>query len=198
MRIVPNGLDAFFKIEESPQPPPASPLLLTVSRLSRSDCYKGVDNLIEAMPAVLSRHPDARLRIVGHGNDSGRLRKLANSLRVGDSVDMLGHVSDDELKRSFSECSLFALPSRGEGFGLVFLEAMAHGKPCIGAKAGGIPEVITPETGLLVHYGDVPALANAIEHMLTTHWTPSAMLSRAREFSYPEFRTRLALELPRG
>lgn len=196
MHILPNGLDAFFPIAESAARPSSPPIILTVARLARTDRYKGIDTLIEAMPAVRLRVPDARLRIVGDGDDALRLRELANKLGLGGNVELTGFVSDAELQRQFRECSVFALPSKKEGFGLVFLEAMAQGRPCIGARAGGIPEVLTEETGLLVEYGDPAALASACVHALGRPWNHDAILHRAREFSYPRFLERVEAAMP--
>jgi phosphatidyl-myo-inositol dimannoside synthase len=112
-----------------------------------------------------------------------------------DAVEFLGFVSDEELQSQLRQCALFALPSKKEGFGLVFLEAMAQGRPCIGAQAGGIPEVITPETGILVEYGDVPQLAAGCLVALQRSWDAQAILDRAHEFAYPRFRERMAAML---
>jgi phosphatidylinositol alpha-1,6-mannosyltransferase len=76
--------------------------------------------------------------------------------------------------------------------GLVFLEAMAHGRPGLGARAGGVPEVITPETGVLVDYGDVPAIAAASIAALRRNWQEERILAVTRSFAYPPFRARLA------
>ncbi len=106
---------------------------------------------------------------------------------------------DEKKKKEIAElrtCRLFALPSKKEGFGLVFLEAMAHGRPCLGASAGGIPEVITPETGVLTAYGDVPGLAAGCIAALQRDWDEAAILARARHFSYSQFRSQLASLLP--
>jgi glycosyltransferase involved in cell wall biosynthesis len=92
-------------------------------------------------------------------------------------------------------CRLFALPSKKEGFGLVFLEAMAHSRPCLGARAGGVPKVISPETGLMVEYGDVPALATAAIEALRREWDENQILARAHEFSYEPFKRKLAVQL---
>jgi glycosyltransferase involved in cell wall biosynthesis len=120
------------------------------------------------------------------------LQALARRLKISAAVDFAGYRSDKEVDGEFARCRLFALPSQKEGFGLVYLEAMAHGRPCIGARAGGVPEVITPETGLLVEYGDVQAIASAIVSALRREWNLEALLERARSFSYLRFKERLA------
>jgi phosphatidyl-myo-inositol dimannoside synthase len=133
-----------------------------------------------------------RLRVMGQGDDLPRLRQLADDLGLPGAVEFLGFVSDEELQAQLRQCALFALPSKKEGFGLVFLEAMAQGRPCLGAQAGGIPEVLTPETGILVEYGDVAQIAAGCIAALQRPWDPQPILDRAREFAYPRFRERLA------
>jgi glycosyltransferase involved in cell wall biosynthesis len=107
-------------------------------------------------------------------------------------VEFLGYVNDKRMDAELRACRLFALPSEKEGFGLVFLEAMAHGRPCLGARAGGIPEVINAETGVLATFGDVPEIAAAAIEALRRDWNEETILSRARHFSYSRFRERLA------
>jgi phosphatidyl-myo-inositol dimannoside synthase len=89
-------------------------------------------------------------------------------------------------------CRLFALPSKKEGFGLVFLEAMAQGRPCLGARAGGITEIVSENTGILVEYGDVGGIAAAAIAALRREWDDAAILNRAREFGYEPFKARLS------
>jgi glycosyltransferase involved in cell wall biosynthesis len=119
------------------------------------------------------------------------LQDLATSLKLERSVEFTGFRSDAELKGEFEGCRLFALPSEKEGFGLVYLEAMAHGRPCLGARSGGVPEVITKETGILVGYGDVPGIASAIIAAFQTQWSVEALLAHVRSFSYQVFKERL-------
>jgi glycosyltransferase involved in cell wall biosynthesis len=167
-------------------------LILTVTRLSLADSYKGVDHLIDAMPAVLSQIPEARLRIVGRGDGRTQLQERARSLGVAASVDFAGFVSDADLHAEFAGCKLFALPSEKEGFGLVYLEAMAHGRPCLAALAAGAPEVLTEDTGVLVRYGDVPGIAAALVQALRRDWSLKALAARSEVFSYLRFRERLS------
>jgi glycosyltransferase involved in cell wall biosynthesis len=189
--VLPNALDPFFPIAGQPPSPAAEPVVLTVSRLVRSDAYKGIDHLIQAMPRIRQRVPGARLQVVGQGDDLPRLTALARSAGVAQCVEFLGYIGDQALQARLRECAIFALPSQREGFGLVFLEAMAQGRPCLAAQAGGVPEVLTPESGSLVPFGNVEALANAAAEALQRTWDGAAILARARSFSYPLFRERL-------
>jgi len=193
--VLPNALDPQLEITK-PAPQVHEFDILTVSRLNQSDCYKGIDHLIEALPAIRREIPAARLRIVGRGDDLPRLHETAKRLHLTTFIDFLGYVGDEELKRELGACRLFALPSQKEGFGLVFLEAMIHGKPCIGSRDGGIPEVLTPESGMLVNYGNVPELSTACVAALRRTWDPAAIHARASEFSYSRFRDKLTSLIP--
>ena len=107
--------------------------------MGAAEKYKGADNLIAALPSVLKAAPDTSLVLVGDGDDRPRLEHLARDLGVSEHAHFLFGLTPEQLFACYANCDIFALPSRGEGFGLVFLEAMAHGKPVIGGAHGGIP-----------------------------------------------------------
>jgi phosphatidyl-myo-inositol dimannoside synthase len=190
--VLPNALDPFLETPSAVPQPGASPLILSVTRLSLADNYKGIGHLIQALPAIRAEIPEARLRIVGRGDGLAGLQALAQGVGMGDSVEFAGYRSDAELREDFSRCRLFAMPSQKEGFGLVFLEAMAQGRPCLGARSGGVPEVITEETGVLVDYGDVKEIAETAIAALRRDWPTEPILERARHFSYLRFKERFA------
>jgi glycosyltransferase involved in cell wall biosynthesis len=122
-----------------------------------------VDHVLEAMHKLRRELPELAYTIVGDGGDRPRLEALARSLRVDQRVTFAGWQNHFELAEAYRACDVFVLPSAQEGFGLVFLEAMATGKPVLAARAGAVPEVVVDgETGVLVDYGDVDALAAAI------------------------------------
>ena len=127
--------------------------ILHVGRMATFERFKGQEVLIDAFPLIHQKYPDAQLVLAGKGDDLERLQARALSLpaEVHANIFMPGYVSDDLLERIYHLCYLFAMPSIGEGFGLVYLEAMSRGKPCIGARADATPYVIREgETGLLV------------------------------------------------
>jgi asparagine synthase (glutamine-hydrolysing) len=190
--VLPNALDPGFAITAGRPLAACPPVILCVTRLTFADRYKGVEDLIAALSAIRLAIPEATLRLVGRGDDVPRLQALAARSGVSDAVQFLGYQSDRDLAREIHACRLFALPSKKEGFGLVYLEAMARGRPCLGARAGGVPEVITPETGVLVNYGDIPAIATTAIAALGRDWDTDAIMARARAFSYSPFRDRLA------
>ena len=193
--VLPNALDPTFKIAPGEPLDRCPPTILVITRLTYADRYKGVEHMIKAMPAIRASIPNATLRIIGRGDDLGYLQNLRNQLGLSSAVEFLGYVNDQHLTEELRACRLFALPSKKEGFGLVFLEAMAHGRPCLGANAGGIPEVITDASGVLVEFGNVPAIAAAAVAALQRKWDERAILDRAESFGYFPFREKLAASL---
>ncbi|HWA24088.1 MAG TPA: glycosyltransferase family 4 protein [Lacunisphaera sp.] len=196
--VLPNTLDPHFAPELNDQvssAPFGLPRILTVGRLSSADTYKGFDLLVEALPLVRRDHPAARLRIVGTGDDQPRLTALAARLGVADAIDFLGRIDDEALRAEYAASDLFALPSRKEGFGLVYLEAMTYGKPCIGARAGGAPEVINDAVGALVEYGNLPDLAAAVTDLVRHPRDSGVVRQHAASFAFPVFQRRLAAAL---
>jgi len=141
--------------------------LMTVSRLSAADRYKGFDCILEAMRLGLDSGLPLKLQIIGTGNDLERLRDLAISLGIQDQVRFRGALTDAELEQVYSESHVFVMPSKKEGFGIVYLEAMAAGLPCIAANHGGVPEVVEHgEAGFLVEYGDTAQIVFYLRALL--------------------------------
>lgn len=137
--------------------------LLSVCRLEQSERYKGVDKVIECLPELAKSVPDVQFTLVGGGTDLERHRALAERLGIASRVQFLGFISDDELRACYRECDVFVMPSAGEGFGFVFLEAMKYGKPIVAARSGGAPEVVRDGVnGKLVEYGNKRELLEAL------------------------------------
>ena len=200
--VLPNTFDPRFT------PPPGepsersaativAPRILTVSRLDTRDRHKGVDTLIEAMPRFRALQPEATLRIVGRGDDQPRLAALARSLQIAEAVRFLGAIDDTALAHEYAACDLFALPSAKEGFGLVYLEAMSYGKPCLAARAGGAPEVVNRDVGVLVDYGDSDQIAAALHELIRHPRSASAIRAHVAKFAFPQFCSLLRAYLPR-
>jgi glycosyltransferase involved in cell wall biosynthesis len=180
--------------------------ILTVGRLAASERYKGHDIVLQAMPKVLKKVPKACYLIVGDGDDRGRLEALAEQLGVREQAYFFGAVNDAELVACYQMCDVFAMPARtilddedpkGEGFGIVFLEAMAFGKPVIGPNYGAPTEFIRHgEHGFLVNPDDPNEVAEAIITLLTQPGLAFQMGETARqwvlsEFSYERFKEKL-------
>jgi glycosyltransferase involved in cell wall biosynthesis len=125
---------------------------------------KDVATLLAAMARLRN---DEVLRVVGTGPEKARLERRAQDLGLGSRVEFLGHVAFERLAAEYRRADVFCLPSRQEGFGIVFLEAMAAGLPIVAARAAAVPEVVVDgECGLLVPPGDVSALAATLDRLL--------------------------------
>jgi phosphatidyl-myo-inositol dimannoside synthase len=146
---------------------PSGPVILTVGRWAASERYKGADELIAAVAALSKNYPDAQLVAVGSGDDLPRLRKLAGKSGIAPRVHFFEGLSREQIAACYARADIFALPSTGEGFGLVFLEAMAFSKPIVGVAAGGATDVIEDGVnGLLAPPGDARALHAVLERLL--------------------------------
>ena len=135
--------------------------LLTVSRLDPRENYKGIDTLIGTIPFLKNKIPNLKLTIIGKGDDQKRLINIAENLDVKKYVDFKGFV--ETIEGYYEHCDLFSLPSNGEGFGIVYLEAMKYGKLVIAADARGATDVIQNNlTGKLCPYGNINCISEAI------------------------------------
>ncbi len=147
--------------------PADQPVALMISRLEKTEDYKGHREMIAAWPAVLQRIPAAQLRIVGEGNLQPALEAQTARLGLRGSVRFYGKVSEDRKQQLLQECRFLAMPSRGEGFGLVYLEAMRRGRPCLVSPLDAGREVVRPpEAGLAADPRNPTELADAICRLL--------------------------------
>ena len=129
--------------------------ILSVTRLDKNDRDKGLPDIIAAL-GKLRKQVDFTYTIVGDGNDRSFLSELAIRAGIADQTDFRGALSDDALWKAYEEADVFVLPSKKEGFGIVFLEAMYFGLPVLGAAEKGVLDVIEHGVnGFLVNYGDV-------------------------------------------
>ncbi|PYV69438.1 MAG: glycosyltransferase [Acidobacteria bacterium] len=144
------------------------PVILTVARLSSVEQYKGYDQVLRALPAVKRVLPDVRYILGGRGPDRSRVLQLISELGVTDSVILAGYIPDYELSSFYNLCDVFAMPSRGEGFGIVFLEALACGKPVIaGNTDGSVDAALNGRLGVLVDPGNVDEISMALMQVLS-------------------------------
>lgn len=163
----------------SPEGPDFRSLLALESRpvigtLSRLVERKGFDTVLRAMPRVLEEFPDALYLVVGDGPDRPRLEAMVRDLGLGGSVHFAGSADEESLAAWFRTLDVFVMPSREipssghvEGFGIVFLEAGACGRPVIGGRSGGVVEAVQDGvSGLLVNPGDPDDLARALQTLL--------------------------------
>ncbi len=142
-------------------------VLLTVARLDPAEQYKGYDTVLRAMPRLQALVGPVRYLIVGTGADRARVEALASELGVGDNVTFCGFVADADLPSYYRRADVFVMPSRGEGFGIVFLEAMASGTPVLGGNQDGTVDALADGAlGALVDPQDADALAEQLHRML--------------------------------
>jgi phosphatidylinositol alpha-1,6-mannosyltransferase len=196
IRVIPWALDPSFEeilpVAKKTPPPaefPKGRVILSVGRWLSDERYKGMDTLITCLPRLLMRCPEVQLALVGEGDDREWLEHLAEKNGVRSKVHFLSGLSYTELASSYAACEVFALPSRAEGFGLVYLEAMACAKPCIGGAHGGAPEVILDGvTGYLVQHGDTNQLAVSLDTLLSDPVLARDMGARGAQRVEHEFR----------
>jgi phosphatidylinositol alpha-1,6-mannosyltransferase len=153
-----------------PRPATAPPSGCTLLSVARQIPRKGIDTVIRAMPSL---PPAVEYRVVGNGPDQERLRQLAISEGVGERVHFLGRVHDQALADEYRRCSVFVLPARRtadgdlEGYGLVYFEAAAWGRPVIAGRSGGeVDAVVDGATGVLVDGESVEQLSRTIHELL--------------------------------
>jgi len=171
--------------------------VLIVSRMPGRERYKGHDELIDLWPALRRRLPDARLVVVGDGDDRHRLEDKARSLDLEGAVVFVGFSDPATLSALYRRCALFAMPSRGEGFGLVFLEAMKAGKPCVALSGTAPAEIIVDGvTGRLADDARKDELLAALTELLGDPGRAAALGAAGRrrfedEYTFEAFERRL-------
>jgi len=169
VKVLPNTVDERF----SPGPKPRALLdrhglggkkvLLTVSRLAAAERYKGHDLVIRALVGLGASHPDLVYVVAGDGDDRNRLQQLAAALGVAERVRFVGYVPEGELPELYRTADVFVMPSAGEGFGIVFLQALASGLPVIGGDGDGSRDPLRDgHDGCLVAPGHLEGLQAAI------------------------------------
>lgn len=161
--VIHNGVDLDYFRPAAAPPPAGPPVVLCIARLVPE---KDHETLIRAFSQVTARHPEAELWLVGDGPRRKAIRRLAEELLPPRRLRLLPGQSD--ISPLLQRSSLFVLSSVQEGLPNVVLEAMAAGLPVVATDVGGLSEVVAHgETGWLVAPKDVPALADAISHLLT-------------------------------
>ncbi len=175
LSVLPNTFDSSrWKIAPKPQYlldryqlSAQKQIILTVARLDATEQYKGYDKILEALPQIRSQVPDIHYVLVGKGSDRERIEQKIADLKLQDCVTLAGFISDSELCDHYNFCDLFAMPSKGEGFGIVYLEALACGKPTVGGdRDGAIDALCHGELGVLVNPDDVDLIANTLTQIL--------------------------------
>jgi phosphatidylinositol alpha-1,6-mannosyltransferase len=163
-------------------------VLLTLGRLAGEKRYKGFDEVLEAMPSLLSEYPDLVYIIAGEGDDRNRLEAKVNKLNLNDQVIFTGFVSEDRKADYYRLADAFLMPSQGEGFGIVLLEAMACGIPVMASKLDGSYEALMQgKLGIIVDPTDSNSVIQGIKEVLTL---PKVVPEELNYFSFENFEQR--------
>ena len=158
--------------------------ILTIGRILKSERYKGHDRVILVLSRLLRHWPGLKYVIAGSGDGVDELRQLAETCGVSENVEFVGHVDEAEKWRLYREADVFVMPSTGEGFGFVFLEAAAQGLPVIGASvAGSLDALREGRLGRCVDPENLDALEEALEQCLQGGGFPDAEELRKYCFS---------------
>lgn len=204
--VLPNCLDPYFKPPTQFGKPEyllqrhslhgKQKVLLTITRLSAWEAYKGYDNILHCLPNLLDQWPDL-VYIIGGKYDLAekkRLDAIIAELRIEKNVQIIGFVADEELTDYYCLADVFVMPSKKEGFGLVFIEAMACGTPAIGGNLDGSVEALQPGLlGQAVNPDDTTELTTAIQYTLRAQPDAENLQRKVLErYDYQHYSTQLA------
>lgn len=206
--VLPNTVDAErFVIRDKPPYllqryglSPKQPVLLTVNRLCSTETYRGYDKVLAALPKIRQQYPTVHYLLAGKGDDRPRIERHIEEHQLQDCVTLAGFVPDEELCDHYNLCDVFVMPSKLEGFGIVYLEALACGKPVIGGNQdGAIDALCHGKLGALVKPDDVEDIAETTLQILDQTYPnpllyqPEALRQRVIDiYGFEQFQRRLA------
>lgn len=198
--IVPNAIDLGMLTPGSKAPDLLEqlqlgdgPVLMTFGRMSASERYKGFDEVLDALPDLRARHPAIRYLLCGDGDDRPRLERKAQDAGVADLCRFTGFVPAERKADYYRLADAYVMPSNGEGFGFVVIEALACGIPVVASTTDGTYEAVREgELGIAVDPTDQAALIAAVEQALAT---PRGVPPGLAYFAEPHFSARVAAAL---
>ena len=174
-RVVPNGVDLSLVPQKTDNMPRA---VISVGTLKARKC---MDRTLEAFARLAGEYPDATLTIVGIGEMEAQLRARIAELGLEGRVTLTGGLPHEEVLARMAKSDLFVLPSWGEGYGIVYIEAMAAGCIAVGAKGEGIEDTITDgENGFLVPAGDIDAIERVMRAVFADRGAYAALREKGR------------------
>ena len=170
-------------------------ILMTLTRLSAKEKYKGHDNVLYAVQNLIASNPNIRYLLVGKYDDTekDRLDKMINKLGLKEFVVFAGFILDEEIEAHYNLADIYIMPSKKEGFGIVFIEALYYGKPVIaGNKDGSVDALCNGRFGLLVNPDDQQDIINAVQKIINNkqHYLPDHELLM-QKFSYTSYKNNL-------
>ncbi len=206
--LLPNTFDS-SRFKPAPKPTyllekynlkPQQPIILTVSRLAAAERYKGYDQILRTLPQIGCSIPNVHYVIVGKGDDQARIEQLIKQLGLQNSISLAGFVPDEQLCDYYNLCDVFAMPSKQEGFGIVYLEALACGKPVLaGNQDGAIDALCDGELGALVDPDNHREITEAVIKIIqynypnTLMYQPEALRRKVIDnFGFERFQQTLA------
>lgn len=177
--VIYNGVNLEkFALKE---PNNVSPYLLFVGNLKQE---KGVIELLLAFVEIHNQYPLLQLKYVGDGNMASQLQTIINEHQLHAKVKLEGVKRHDELPNIITNATLLVLPSYNEGVPNVVLEAMACGTPVVVTRVGGIPEVVTSDTGIIANEITASCIAQCLQQALEKKWDPLTIRTHAEKFSW--------------
>ena len=177
IEVIPNAVETdIFNPTYDPKTQDHKFKLITVSRLIKR---KAIDHILTALAEINDK--SITLLIVGTGSHERILKNVSNELHLNDVVEFYGYCPREQLPEQYNRSDVFILPTLAESFGMVFVEAMACALPIIGAKTGGVVEIVHSENGILVEPGNIEEIKRAILKMKHSYQTRVSMGYRNRE-----------------
>jgi glycosyltransferase involved in cell wall biosynthesis len=183
--LIPNGVDLTSFSPPSHTQPHHPPRIITTSRLASKN---GIDILLRAIKLLQTDFPQIQCDIVGEGDERESLVSLANDLDIQDSVNFIGFIPHEQIPQALWQSDIFVRPSRTEGMGNAFIEALAAGLPIIGTPIGGIPEIIDDrKTGLFVNPEDPSDVAEKIRMLINQPSLSDEIIRNGRQLVADRF-----------
>ena len=174
-------------------------ILFTLTRMSATEMYKGYDRVLLALKDLVQERSEIRYIIGGTGDDLPRIRRMIDDLGLDEQVILAGFIPDEKLPDYYNLCDAYVMPSKMEGFGIVFLEAMASGKPVIAGNADGSREpTMNGKLGLLVNPDSIDEVKEAIKTVVDSQSVlagPPLAEEIRRNFGYEAFKDKVARAL---
>lgn len=184
-----NALSEYIPIRSDSRVMPLPEEEMTIGVVSRLEPVKGMDLVVPAFALALRSLPKARLLVVGDGSQRSLMERQARELGVADRVTFTGRKSQDELQHYYDRIHILLMPSRSEGLGLTAIEGMARGCVPVVSDRGGLPEVVTPQCGLIHRAEDSAHMAEKIVEA-ASHLTQLSRggVERSKDFSAEKYR----------
>lgn len=208
IEVLNNCLDPFYYFPEDFSKPEVllkrynlkkeHTILMCLSRLSSSEKYKGYDNVIKILPNLIQKNPEVIFLLAGKADEEEqlRLKKLIAEYKIKNNIRLIGFVDEAELSDHFLLSDIFVMPSKKEGFGIVFIEAMASGlKVIAGNKDGSVDALNNGKLGKLVDPDDLNQVENALSELLDSPFNNEEKITLQKRvfetFNYQDYRNNL-------